>query len=285
MNGNAAKRAYPSDDEAVQLIVTIGHRMYQRGFVSANDGNITVRVADNALWATPTGVSKEDLTPQNLIKIDLDGNVLEGTWKPTSETLMHTACYKANDALVSTAHCHSPYALLCAIAGVSLDVAYGSEPVAVIGKVPVAPYALPGTDALAQSVVPFVKDYRGCLLANHGALTWGEKPIEAWYRMEALESYAQLCLLMETMVGRARKLSEAQVQEILRVQKPAGANALNTLAGAAQETNTSPPAPLSEASGVRAENGLGARLSATEMDRLADLVAARVLAALRNNGG
>ena len=105
------KRTYISDDEAKQIICEIGHKMYTRGYVATNDGNITVRVADDALWVTPTGVSKGDLKPDMLVKTDLQGNILEGSWKPTSEMQMHLQAYWEDDSIMSTGHAHSLYTI------------------------------------------------------------------------------------------------------------------------------------------------------------------------------
>ena len=75
---------YPSDAQAKQEILEAGLKIYQRGLVAANDGNLSVRVGDNALWVTPTGVSKGSMTEEMLVKVDLDGNLLEGSRRPSS---------------------------------------------------------------------------------------------------------------------------------------------------------------------------------------------------------
>ncbi len=239
------KRFYPSNTEAKQTICAIGHKMYSRGFVSANDGNITVRVGDNAIWATPTGVSKGDLTPDMLILVDLQGNVLEGTWEPTSETAMHLRAYWENDEIMSTCHTHSLYSMIFATAGIELDVAFSPEPTGIVGKVPVAPYATPGTPDLADSIKPFVKNYKMCLLSNHGAMTWGSKPLEAWHRMEALEAYCQLCYHQVFIVKKSRVLSESQINDLF-IRHNTGTTKFNRLKGVEHTHNTEPATKLSE---------------------------------------
>jgi len=91
------KREYCGDEEAKSLICEIGKRMYEKGFVAANDGNITIRVGDDALWMSPAGISKAFLKPEMLVKTDMEGKVLQGSWKPTSELLMHLRVYAEND--------------------------------------------------------------------------------------------------------------------------------------------------------------------------------------------
>ena len=135
---------YISDEQARSLICTIGHRMSDKGYVSANDGNMSIRVGERTAYITPTGINKGELTPDMLLKVDFDGNILEnpGNMRPTSETQMHLNCYRTNDALMSTCHTHSQNAMVWACTGIALDLAVGPEPVGTIGKVPVAPYGL-----------------------------------------------------------------------------------------------------------------------------------------------
>jgi L-fuculose-phosphate aldolase len=273
------KRQFLSDKAAKKLICEIGKKMYSKNFVAANDGNITIRVADNAVWVTPTGVSKGDLSPEMLLKIDMQGNMLKGTWKPTSETKMHLRVYKENDDIVSTCHSHSTFAMAFSCAGVELDKAFSPEPAGVVGTVPVAPYCCPGTDELADSIAPYCKSYKVCLLANHGSLTWGTQPEEAWHRMEALEAYCKLCLIQECLMGRARVLSQKQIDTLLGFHNT-GTSAINRLSGVEVATNTGPGVSLSSISTTRAEGPLGGWLSDAAINLLADKVAEKLTAKL-----
>ena len=97
---------YISDAQAKQIILEVGRRMYLGGFVAANDGNISCKVGDNEIWATPTGVSKGFMTEDMLVKLDLDGNVLEGTHKPSSEIKMHLRVFKENPKVQGVVHAH-----------------------------------------------------------------------------------------------------------------------------------------------------------------------------------
>ena len=108
---------YPSDAQAKAEILDAGRKIYQRGLVAANDGNLSVRVGDNALWVTPTGVSKGAMTEDMLVKLSLDGTVLEGTRKPSSETKMHLRIYQENPAVRAVVHAHPPAATAFAAAG------------------------------------------------------------------------------------------------------------------------------------------------------------------------
>lgn len=117
----SAASTYPTDAEAKAQIIEAGLKIYQRGLVAANDGNLSVRVGENALWVTPTGVSKGFMTEDMLVKLDLDGNVLAGTRKASSETKMHLRIYQENPDVRAVVHAHPPAATAFAAAGIPLD--------------------------------------------------------------------------------------------------------------------------------------------------------------------
>lgn len=206
--------AYPTDREAKTLLLEAGRRLYERGFVASNDGNMSVLVSAGTLWTTPTGVSKGFMTEDMLVKTDLAGTVLEGTRKPSSELKMHLRVYQENPDLRAAVHAHPPAATSFAIAGLPLDRPILPEAIVQLGTVPVAPYAEPGTQAVPDSIAPFCRDYGGVLLANHGALTWGYDLTQAYYRMETLEYYAQVTINSVFLLGRANELTGEQVERL-----------------------------------------------------------------------
>lgn len=206
-------RPYLSDAQAKEEILSAGRKIYQRGLVAANDGNLSVRVGDNALWVTPTGVSKGSMTEDMLVKLDLDGNLLEGTHKASSETKMHLRIYKENPEVRAVVHAHPPVATAFAAAGIPLDRPVLQEAVVQLGTVPVAPFALPGSQAVADSVAPYCRDYRALLLEYHGAVTWGETMERAYFRLECLEQMATVTLHLRTL-GCDRVMPEALVKEL-----------------------------------------------------------------------
>ena len=204
---------YPTDAQAREQIIQAGLKIYQRGLVAANDGNLSVRVGDNALWVTPTGVSKGSMTEDMLVKVDLDGNLLEGTRKASSETKMHLRIYKENPDVRAVIHAHPPAATAFACAGIPLDQPIIQEAVVFLGTVPVAPFALPGSQAVADSVAPYCRDYRALLLEYHGAVSWGDTMEQAHYRMECLEQLAQVSLHLKTL-GCDRTIPPDTVKEL-----------------------------------------------------------------------
>lgn len=211
-----------SDFEAKKAIVEIGKRMFIKGFVASNDGNISIRVGSNAIWTTPTGVSKGYMTPDMMVKIDMDGKVLAGRCKPSSEIKMHLRVYNENQDVMAVTHAHPPVATSFAIAGISLDKAILPEAVVNLGSVPIAHYATPGSTDVPDSVAPFCKSYNAVLLANHGALSWGKDVFEAYYRLESLEYYATILMYTGNIIGKANELSCNQVAELLAIREKLG---------------------------------------------------------------
>jgi L-fuculose-phosphate aldolase len=208
---------YPSDAEVKRDILEAGRRLYQKNFVAANDGNLSARVSENHIWATPTGVSKGFMTEEMLVKLDLDGNVVEGALQPSSEIKMHLKIYREAPELIAVAHAHPPVATTFAAAGIPLDQALLQEAVVLLGVIPVAPYTLPGSDSLADSVVPYLREYNGLLLEHHGAVTWGDCVMQALYRLESIE-YNATVMMYTRMMGIERSLKNTQIDELIALR-------------------------------------------------------------------
>ena len=213
---------YLSEKQAKKAIIDIGQRMYVRNFVAANDGNISVKTGDNEVWATPTGVSKGYMKKKMLVKVDLDGNILEGTCKPSSELKMHLSAYQENKEIRAVCHAHPPVCTCYAIAGIPLTAPVLAEAVITLGDVPIAPYAKLGSREVPEAVAPFCHTHNGILLANHGAVTWAEEPYAAWYRLESMEYYANILLITEHILGRQNLLTDEQVGALLAMREKFG---------------------------------------------------------------
>ncbi|MDR1507368.1 MAG: class II aldolase/adducin family protein [Treponema sp.] len=214
---------YPNDYEAKQGILEIGRRMYDKNFVAANDGNITCKVSETQIWATPTGVSKGFMKAEELVKMDLSGRVVQqGKLSVSSEIKMHLRIYNENPGVLGVCHAHPPVSTSFAIAGISLDKAIYPEALVNLGTVPVVHYEAPGSQGIPDSVAPYCRDYNALLLANHGALAWGTSLMEAWYRLEAMEHYAMILMYTGNIIGRANVLSCEQVREIVGIREKLG---------------------------------------------------------------
>jgi len=207
-------KQYAAEDNIKATILDIGQRMYAKGLVVAHDGNISCRAGENSLWITPAGVSKGFMTEDMLTKTDLKGNVLAGKCSPSSEIKMHLRVYQENPEVQAVIHAHPPVATAFSVAGIALDKPIIAEAVVQLGCVPVAAYATPGTDEVPDSIAPYCKDYQAVLLANHGALTWGDSLMGAYFKMETLEYYATLLMYTKYIIGKANPLTGQQLARL-----------------------------------------------------------------------
>lgn len=175
-------------------IVEIGQRIWTRGYVASNDGNITVKLNDHELLTTPTGVSKGFMTVDMIIKCDWTGKVLSSNpgFRPSSEVKMHLDVYKERPDIGAIVHAHPQYATSFAVAGIPLNKCVLPEAVIVMGAVPIAPYGLPSSMEIPDRVRPFIKNSDVILLENHGALTLGADLLNAYHKMETLEHTASI---------------------------------------------------------------------------------------------
>ena len=194
-------------------IVEVGRRLHARGFIAANDGNISVRLDETRLLTTPTGVSKGFMTPDMLVMTDLQGVKLAGGRSPSSELLMHLAVYELRPEIKAVVHAHPPTATGFAVAGIPLDRAVLAEVVTTLGSIPIAEYGTPSTPELADAVRQFIRAHDGLLLANHGALTVADELLAAYYKMETLEHFARISLVAR-LLGRERLLSREEVARL-----------------------------------------------------------------------
>jgi len=212
--------------------------MYAKNFVAANDGNISCKVSEDIIWATPTGVSKGCMTDDMLVKMRLDGAVLvSGSLEPSSEIKMHLRIYKENSEIMGVTHAHPPFCTSFAIAGIAFDQAIYSEAVVNLGVVPCVHYETPGSQGIPDSIAPYCRDYNALLLANHGALTWGRSLMEAFSRLESLEHYAMILMYTNHFLGKANPLSCGQVNDLLEIRNRLGITAGGVPLGSATPGN------------------------------------------------
>lgn len=195
-------------------IVEIGRRLYTRGFCASNDGNISIRFADDRVLTTPKSVSKGYMTPDMMVVVDLDGRKVSGDRDASSELLMHLEVYHQRPDVAAVVHAHPPLATGFAVAGVPLDRAVLAEVVTTLGSIPIAEYGTPSTPELPTAVRQYIKAHDGLLLANHGALTIGGDVYAAYYKMETVEHFARISLVAR-LLGGERLLSQ---EEVLRLQ-------------------------------------------------------------------
>lgn len=212
-----------SEEEIKNEICEIGKRIYNKGMVASNDGNISVKISENEFLCTPTGVSKGFMTPEYICKVDKEGRVIEANpgYKPSSEIKMHMRVYKERPDVVSVVHAHPMYATGFAIAGIPLTQPIMPEAVITLGSVPIAEYGTPSTEEIPDAVSKYLPYYDAVLLENHGALTYGDSLLNAYHKMESVEFYAQL-LYIARQLGGPKELSEEQVQKLYGIRRQFG---------------------------------------------------------------
>lgn len=242
-----------SDERALrEMICEVGRRLYQKDYIASNDGNITARLDEDVIIATPTGVSKGDLTPDMLCKVNMQGEQVEGYLRASSEVRMHLHCYQKRPDVHGAVHAHPPKSTGYALAGIPLDQLSLPETIVSFGCIPLAPYVVPGGDELPKSIDGLIETCDAILLANHGAVTVGADPLSAYYKMETLEHTAHITWVAHTL-GGVKEMTEAEAAELLELRERLGIGAKVPLCDvspkiqAARDSLAAPEAAASDA--------------------------------------
>jgi len=204
----------------------VGHRIWLKGFCAGNEGNHSTRIGEDRVLCTPTGVSKGFLDPDDLCVVDMEGNQVEPNPKGrrrTSEILVHLAIYKKRPDVKAVIHSHPPHATAFAVANIPLPEGIHPEAEVFLGRVPVARYALPSTQALPDSLTPLIgPDTNTLIMCNHGSVSFSPKGlIDCHYLLEILDAYCRILLLC-TQLGRVNVLDNGQMTDLLKVKEKFG---------------------------------------------------------------
>jgi L-fuculose-phosphate aldolase len=199
-------------------LVEICHKVYLNGFVTAYDGNISCRTSKNTVLITRSGICKGDVKEKDIVEIDLNGKVLKGKQKISTEHKIHLYAYKKRKEVNSVVHCHPTYATAFALLGEGLENHYLPEVFLTFGKIPLCKYATPSTNEVHKSLEPYIDYSWAMLLQNHGAITFGKSLHDAYYKMEKLEHAAKIIFLAKS-IGKPRELSNKNINEILKIAK------------------------------------------------------------------
>jgi L-fuculose-phosphate aldolase len=206
-----------SEGELKADICEVGKRLYERRYIAAQEGNLSIRLSENEILATPAGVCKGFLTPDMIVTCDLSGKELAGDLRVSTEIQMHLTVYETRSDVAAIVHAHPPTSTGFAVAGVPLNRAVLAEVVVTLGCVPLAEYGTPSTRELAESVKRLVRMSDGLLLSNHGALTVGKDLFDAYYKMEVIEHFAEVSLVSR-ILGGERLLSREEVSRLLTLR-------------------------------------------------------------------
>ena len=207
-------------DKMRNVICDVCHRMWQLGWVAANDGNVSALLPDGNIMVTPTGISKSFITPEMLVIADKKGNIIDSPsgYRYSSEFKMHIRCYEERDDVKAVVHAHPPVATGYAVAGIPLDDYSMIETVIAIGSVPVTPFGTPSTNEVPEAIAPYLENHDAMLLANHGALTVGADIMTAYYRMETLELFAKISMNAH-LLGGAKELPGNTIERLISMRE------------------------------------------------------------------
>jgi L-fuculose-phosphate aldolase len=203
----------------------IGHRIWQKGFCAGNEGNHSVRIGEDRVLCTPTGISKGFLDADDMCIVDMDGTQVEPNpkgRKRTSEVLVHLAVYKKRPDVKAVIHSHPPHATAFAIAQIPLPEGIHPEAEVFLGKVRTAPYATPSKPELPDSIIPLIgPETNTVLMANHGSLSFSFDLTDTYYKLEILDAYCRV-LLLTKQLGTVNQLDQKQMTDLLEVKKNFG---------------------------------------------------------------
>jgi len=201
----------PADADMLRRdIVAVCQRLYQRGFIAGTEGNVSALEGPDRLWITPSGHHKGLLQPADLLRIDLQGHVLFGNGRSSSETPMHLALYRCRPDIRAVVHAHPPLATALTVAGYRLEPPLLPEAVVALGEVPTIPYQMPTTWQFANDVGAAMRQAEAALLENHGSVAVGTTLQAAFNKMEIVERAAQI-LYLAKLLGRVQPLSPEAV--------------------------------------------------------------------------
>lgn len=211
-----------SVEEAAEGILHAARRMYERGYVAANDGNISVRLSESRLLVTPTGMSKGFLSRGDLVVADMQGLKVSGKREPTSEIKMHIKAYELRDDITAVVHAHPPYATAFAVAGIPLVECVLPEVIVSIGSVPLAHYGTPSTEEVPRSIESVVTKSDAFLLRNHGVMTVGDRVLSAYHKLETVEHFAKITFIARHL-GTVSSLAHEDVRKLFEVRAASAA--------------------------------------------------------------
>lgn len=208
------------ESAARKLIVEVGKLLYERSYVVAFDGNVSIRIDDDTVLATPTMMSKGRLTEDALALTDMAGNP-KSDKRASSELAMHLLIYKMRPDIKAVCHAHPAHGTAFAVAGLAIDKPILSEVILTLGCVPLTDYGTPSTDELTEAMKPFVAHHNALLMANHGAVAYGEHLWQAFDRLETLEHTAKIAILARAL-GGANDLPPDAIEKLINIREAAG---------------------------------------------------------------
>lgn len=205
-------------NQNIERLINICHRLYANRFVTATDGNVSVRLDNGNILTTRTAINKGMVTENDLVEVDLSGNVLSGNHLPSTEIGMHLYIYSQRSDVNAIVHAHPPYATGFATARQPLNECLFPEVIVGLGAIPLAEYATPSTEEVSKSLEPYVKNADAILLANHGVVTYGKDLWDAYFKMEKVEHAAHITFIAR-MLGGEKPLTQEEVEKLRAISQ------------------------------------------------------------------
>lgn len=210
-----------------QEIVQVCRLMYDKGYIAASDGNVSVKLDQNRLLITPSGLHKGFLQPEQILVINMDGQPVGPKTavirhlKPTSECPMHLEAYRQRSDIQAVVHAHPPITIALSIAGIPLADCLLPEVIVFLGIIPTTAYATPSSKENVRAIRDFIGNHDGLVLKRHGSLTVGKSAMQAFMRLETLEQQARIRFMLEQINGY-HPLESAEVNKLLHMRQQMG---------------------------------------------------------------
>jgi L-fuculose-phosphate aldolase len=199
-------------------LIEICHKVYHKGFVSAFDGNLSIRTVRDTILITRSGICKGDVTKEDIIEIDYNGKSINSGGKISTENKIHLFIYNKRKEVNAVIHCHPVYTTAFASAREKYPSNVFPEVILTLGEVPMCEYATPSTDQVPESLAPYIDSGWAYILKNHGAVTLGKDIREAYYKMEKLEHTSKILTAAE-LLGGAKPIPETKINELLSISE------------------------------------------------------------------
>ncbi len=193
-------------------IIEIGIQLKEYKLISLTGGNVSGRDEETGLIAiTPSGMEYEKLKPEDIVIVNMDGDIVEGNRKPSSDLITHIQIYKARKDINGIIHTHSTYASCFAVLNESIPVVSTTMANEVGGEVLVAKYAPVASEELGINIIEKLGDQKAVLLQNHGVFTFGKDPYHALIAAVMLEDASKVYYLAKS-IGEPIRLPEEEVR-------------------------------------------------------------------------
>lgn len=210
-----------------QEIVRVGRLMYEKGFISASDGNISARLQPDRYLITPSGLHKGFLEPDQLLIVDDQGRPIRlrtaasSQLKPTSELPLHLEAYRLRQDIGAVVHAHPPTAIALSIAGIPMAECLLPEVIVTLGLIPTTSYATPSSEESVRAVREFLVNHDAIVLQRHGTVTVGSDPMQGFMRLETVEQNARIAYKL-AQLGISNPLPAEEVRKLLRQRETMG---------------------------------------------------------------